>query len=56
MNEIITVAKQSNRDFLKEHAGPGRVGLAGGATLIEKPSQTRRNHVVLGATHQTHKL
>ena len=45
MNEIITVAKMSNRDFLAKHAQPGRVGLVGGTTLIEKVIKRAERHV-----------
>ncbi len=30
------MTKQSNREFLETYARPGRVGLVGGTTLIEK--------------------
>src|SRR5437867_6132423 len=45
MNEIVTVAKMSNRDFLESHARPGRVGLVGGTTLIEKVIRRAERHV-----------
>lgn len=45
MNELITVPKVSNRDFLESHARPGRVGLAGGTTLIEKIIRRAERHL-----------
>lgn len=36
MNEIINVSGMSNQEFLEKHALPGRVGLVGGTTFIEK--------------------
>jgi hypothetical protein len=36
MNEIIAVTGMSNQEFLETHALPGRIGLVGGTTLIEK--------------------
>jgi hypothetical protein len=33
---VIEVSGQSNREFLEQHAAPGRVGLVGGAHLIER--------------------
>ena len=41
MNELVTVAQGSNRDFLERYAKPGSVGLVGGTTLIE--SRVRRD-------------
>ena len=45
MNEIITVGNLSNRKFLEAHARPGRVGLVGGTTLIEKMIRRAERHV-----------
>ncbi|HUK82327.1 MAG TPA: hypothetical protein VLZ12_06810 [Verrucomicrobiae bacterium] len=45
MNEIVTVARMSNRDFLESHALAGRVGLVGGTTLIEKAIRRAERHV-----------
>jgi hypothetical protein len=36
MNQIVPVSRLSNQKFLETHARPGRVGLIGGTTLIEK--------------------
>jgi hypothetical protein len=45
MNETVTVAKTSNREFLEQHARPGRVGLVGGTTLIEKLIRRAERHL-----------
>ena len=45
MNEIVAVAKMSNREFLEKHARPGRVGLVGGTTLIEKLIRRAERHL-----------
>ncbi len=45
MNRIVTVANLSNREFLEKHARPGRVGLVGGTTLIEKAIRRAERHV-----------
>lgn len=45
MNQIVKVANSTNRDFLEEHARPGRVGLVGGTTLIEKAIRRAERHV-----------
>ena len=40
MNQTIIVTDLSNREFLEKYAQPGRVGLAGGASLIDKAIRT----------------
>src|SRR5579871_1793805 len=45
MNEIIRVRDTSNRDFLESQARPGRVGLVGGTTLIEKVIRRAERHL-----------
>ncbi len=35
----------SNREFLEQHAGPGRIGLAGGLTLIDKAICRAERHL-----------
>jgi hypothetical protein len=45
MNEIVNVAPMSNREFLEKHAQPGRVGLVGGTTLIEKVIRRAERHL-----------
>jgi hypothetical protein len=39
------MTQQSNRKFLEQHARPGRVGLVGGTTLIEKVIRRAERHV-----------
>jgi hypothetical protein len=39
------MTKQSNREFLETYAQPGRVGLVGGTTLIEKVIRRSERHV-----------
>lgn len=36
VNQVITVRDISNKDFLDLYARPGRIGLAGGSTLIDR--------------------
>ena len=45
MNEIITVTGMSNREFLETYAHPGRVGLSGGITLIDKAIARAERHI-----------
>jgi hypothetical protein len=43
--EVITVTNLSNREFLETHALPGRIGLTGGRTLINKALSRAQRHV-----------
>jgi hypothetical protein len=45
MNEIVTVTGLSNREFLETYAHPGRIGLSGGTTLIDKAIARAERHV-----------
>ena len=45
MNEIVTITGMSNREFLETHALPGRVGLSGGITLIDKAIARAERHI-----------
>lgn len=45
MNQIITVTGLSNREFLETYAHPGRIGLSGGVTLIDKAIARAERHV-----------
>jgi len=45
MNEVITVTGLSNREFLETYAHPGRIGLSGGITLIDKAIARAERHV-----------
>ena len=45
MNEVITVTGLSNREFLESYAHPGRVGLSGGITLIDKAIARAERHI-----------
>ena len=45
MNRIITVTGLSNPEFLEAHAQPGRVGLSGGVTLIDKAIARAERHL-----------
>src|SRR5262245_4380209 len=38
----------SNRDFLAQYARPGRIGLSGGATLIDRAIRRAERHVCDG--------
>lgn len=44
-NETIRLANLSNEEFLKIHARPGRVGLSGGLTLIDKAICRAERHL-----------
>ena len=35
-NQVVRITGLSNREFLERHAAPGRIGLSGGYTLIDK--------------------
>src|SRR5262245_50042441 len=45
VNPIITVTGLSNPEFLEEYAQPGRVGLSGGVTLIDKAIARAERHL-----------
>jgi len=45
MSETIVVRDLSNRDFLEAYAYPGRVGLIGGTTWIEKVIRRAERHL-----------
>lgn len=48
MNETTVVRGLSNREFLETYARPGRVGLVGGTTLIEKVIRRAERHLDQG--------
>ncbi len=41
----VLVADLSNREFLERYAGPGRIGLAGGATMIDLAIRRAERHL-----------
>jgi len=45
MNQIIPVCNLSNAEFLEAYAQPGRVGLTGGVTLIDKAIGRAERHL-----------
>lgn len=45
MNQIIPVTNLSNAEFLEAYARPGRVGLTGGVTLIDKAIARAERHL-----------
>ncbi len=45
MNEIIRVPETSNQDFLEQFAAEGRIGLAGGDSLVDKLIRRAERHV-----------
>ncbi len=45
MNEIVAVTGLSNREFLEAYARPGRVGLSGGTTLIDRAIARAERHI-----------
>src|SRR5438445_4837501 len=45
MSETIFVTGLSNREFLERHAAPGRIGLSGGTTLIDKAICRAERHL-----------
>lgn len=44
-NQIIRLSKLSNKEFLKLHAHPGRIGLSGGLTVIDKAICRAERHL-----------
>jgi hypothetical protein len=44
-NQIIAVTGLSNREFLERYARPGRVGLSGGVTLVDRAIARAQRHV-----------
>ena len=48
MSEVITIRGMSNREFLETHARPGRVGLAGGVTLVDRVIRKAERHLDAG--------
>lgn len=45
MSEVITCTGMSNRAFLEKYAMPGRIGLAGGPTIIDKAIGRAQRHL-----------
>jgi hypothetical protein len=45
MSKTIRVNGVSNREFLERYAGPGRVGLSGGTTLVDKAICRAERHL-----------
>jgi hypothetical protein len=45
LNRTIVVTGVSNREFLEQYARPGRVGLSGGITLIDKAIARAERHL-----------
>src|SRR6266542_5036166 len=45
MNQTVIVTGMSNREFLEAYAHPGRVGLSGGITLIDKAIARAERHI-----------
>lgn len=45
MSETILVTGVSNQEFLERHAAPGRIGLSGGTTLIDKAICRAERHL-----------
>ena len=48
MNEVITLRDISNEAFFLKYAAPGRVGLTGGATLVDRAIRRAERHVCDG--------
>ena len=44
-NETVLVTGSSNREFLERYAGPGRLGLSGGVTLVDKAICRAQRHL-----------
>ena len=45
MSEIIQITGLTNREFLERHAAPGRIGLSGGTTLIDRAICRAERHL-----------
>ncbi|MDB6022405.1 MAG: hypothetical protein JWQ04_2262 [Pedosphaera sp.] len=50
MNETVVVTGISNREFLERFAHPGRIGLSGGITLIDKAIARAERHLDAAGT------
>jgi hypothetical protein len=50
MTKTIRVSGLSNREFLERHAGPGRIGLSGGTSLVDRAICRAERH--LDADHR----
>ncbi|MDB6025278.1 MAG: hypothetical protein JWM68_1501 [Verrucomicrobiales bacterium] len=48
MNDVITLRGISNEEFFLKHAAPGRIGLTGGATLVDRAIRRAERHVCDG--------
>ncbi|HEX3798290.1 MAG TPA: hypothetical protein VH413_06265 [Verrucomicrobiae bacterium] len=44
-NQVVVVTGISNREFLEQYARPGRVGLCGGSTLVDKAILRAERHI-----------
>ncbi len=44
-NQVVVVTEMSNEEFLRRYAAPGRVGLSGGITLIDKAIARAQRHL-----------
>src|SRR5215475_6741976 len=44
-NETVVLTELSNREFLERYAHPGRIGLSGGVTLIDKAICRAERHI-----------
>ncbi len=44
-NQVVLVANMSNQEFLERYAHPGRIGLSGGVTLIDKAIAHAERHL-----------
>src|SRR4051794_23219041 len=45
ISEVIEIKDMTNEEFLRKYAAAGRLGLAGGATLIDKMIARAQRHV-----------
>ena len=45
MNRVVELSDLSNEEFLSRHAAPGRIGLVGGTTLIDRAICRAQRHV-----------
>ena len=48
MNDVTTLRDISNEEFFTRHAAPGRIGLVGGTTLVDRAIRRAERHVCEG--------
>src|SRR5437868_332481 len=50
VNQLVTIRDISNADFFSAHAAPGKIGLVGGTTFIDRAIRLAERRVCDGAS------